>query len=329
MSLQESTIVKKVYTSLSLLSPVSFSPKIRNAFIELTNNCNLRCKMCFGGRRPKGFMDFTLFKKIMDELSTIHVDWIALHYGGESLLHPKFKDMLIYAHKKIGDYSKIGWQTNGMLFNEKIAELVVDLGIDFVGFSVDGLGNVNDSIRKGASYATVENNILRLLEIRGDSLKPNVYLNLTNTGQGRAKIDAFVKYWIEKVDWVTENPSINEFLQVQSLRNYYKGSLVTTNKKCYSPFSTMGIFWNGDVVGCCRDINGTDVMGNVKRKGVKAVWQSPKIKALRKACLQNKFPKNSPCRLCDVWKTRFVPFKTFDDDMLIEYDEQTIKYSKR
>ena len=45
-------------------------PKITSIQFEVTNSCNLKCKMCpvnNGMKREKGFMDFNLFKKVLDE----------------------------------------------------------------------------------------------------------------------------------------------------------------------------------------------------------------------------------------------------------------------
>jgi len=48
--------------------------------------------MCPNGRglmkRKKGFMDYELFERIVDEMAP-HVQTIVLHIWGESLLHPK------------------------------------------------------------------------------------------------------------------------------------------------------------------------------------------------------------------------------------------------
>ena len=44
--------------------------KITSLIIEPTNTCNLRCTFCFvteGMTREGGFMEFDLFKKIIDD----------------------------------------------------------------------------------------------------------------------------------------------------------------------------------------------------------------------------------------------------------------------
>jgi len=61
-------------------------------YIELTNNCNLSCDFCARKimQRKSGFMDESLFKKIIDEISLIRpYAHIQLFGIGESTLDKK------------------------------------------------------------------------------------------------------------------------------------------------------------------------------------------------------------------------------------------------
>lgn len=57
--------------------------------IEPTNYCNLACISCSSQiiSRDKGYMDFDLFKKIIDDASNIGVSSVHLWLHGEPLLH--------------------------------------------------------------------------------------------------------------------------------------------------------------------------------------------------------------------------------------------------
>ena len=69
----------------------------RNVTLHLTENCNLRCKMCYfwgetgtssnnlSGKKP-AVMDFELAKKIISELSSVTPFYIL--FGGEPLTYP-------------------------------------------------------------------------------------------------------------------------------------------------------------------------------------------------------------------------------------------------
>jgi len=65
-------------------------------WIEPTNKCNLRCIICPNKLIPKedtGFMEWDLFKKVIDEAKDFG-SIIALYIRGESLLHPDLFKMI-------------------------------------------------------------------------------------------------------------------------------------------------------------------------------------------------------------------------------------------
>ena len=125
-----------------------------------------------------GYMSRSLYESCLRQLSQIGIETLYLHFGGESLLHPDFKGFLKSAvhYRDNGGINNVAWIDNGMLFNEEISDLVVNLKVDSISFSVDGVGEVNDSIRLGSRYPVIKKNIKYLIERRGNATKPQVYL---------------------------------------------------------------------------------------------------------------------------------------------------------
>jgi hypothetical protein len=69
--------------------------------IELTNDCNLSCPYCWRKDREIGYMDIELFKKIIKQIPFYaRVD---LSYAGESILHPRFKQIVDMCRGKFRD----------------------------------------------------------------------------------------------------------------------------------------------------------------------------------------------------------------------------------
>ena len=106
--------------------------------IELTSDCNLKCKMCWQYKDPnafpRGMMKFELFKKIIDEGVKNGLCAIKLQSRGEAMMHPKIFEYSKYA--KDNGIMDIHLTTNGTLFfkKRKIDELF-NSGIDKLIFS--------------------------------------------------------------------------------------------------------------------------------------------------------------------------------------------------
>jgi sulfatase maturation enzyme AslB (radical SAM superfamily) len=232
--------------------PEIINPKIDLVYLDLTNNCNLRCEMCFLKQEKKGYMSKTLFESCVDQLSQMGVGTLYLYHGGESLLHPDFKDYLKYAvyHRDHGWIQQVAWVDNGMLFNQSISDLVVDLKVDVINFSIDGVGEVNDKIRLGSKYSVVERNLKYLINRRGDSVKPKVILSMVDYGKTEdQKMDVY-RNWVPFVDQIDLIPYIRHDKTCSACGT---GRIAKPPAFCRVPFQMMVISWDGKVTGCCID----------------------------------------------------------------------------
>jgi radical SAM protein with 4Fe4S-binding SPASM domain len=300
-------------------------PKLQTVFLELTNKCNLHCKMCnWQARENTGFISRALFESCINQLSDMEVEVLNLEFAGESLLHPDFKDLLKYAiHKRDhGKIGAVGWTDNGMLFNQSIADLVVQLKVDWINISLDGIGKVNDNIRLGSKYSVIEKNIKYLLEKRGPADKPTVLLNMVDYGKTEDQKLEFYREWVHLVDGIELIPSIlpnNTWENKDSLPENIKTA--NPHAFCSIPLNTMIISWDGKVTGCCFDTNLDLALGDVNKDSLKKIWNSSKFQNLRKAVVTNTFPVDSPCYRCEFWKVNFEPLDELilDGKARIEY----------
>ena len=263
-------------------------PKLTTAFLELTNNCNLRCKMCnWQAREKKGYISTQLYEKCIDQFSKVGLEVLNLQFGGESLLHPDFKEFLKYAirERDRGRIGLVGWTTNGMLFDESVADPVVSLKVDWVNFSLDGLGQVNDDIRLGSKYSTIEKNIKYLLEKRGSAKKPTVLINIVDYGKTEEQKLELYKEWVFFVDEIELLPSIssdNSWENKDKISGDVK--LAPPPPYCRYPLNTVIIGWDGRVTGCCFDTKMNVVLGDLNKESLKEIWFGSKFQSLRKEC---------------------------------------------
>ncbi|HCY85401.1 MAG TPA: hypothetical protein DHV36_09740 [Desulfobacteraceae bacterium] len=135
--------------------------------VESSLACNLKCIMCpwVDERRhltARGHMSEEIWQALRPWLGDVaSVDFTG---GGEPLMQPRLFDW-------IGDARDAGCETgflsNGMLLSEKIAGKVLDLGLNWIGFSIDGADAATyNAIRKGADFDRLCRNIRYLTENR-------------------------------------------------------------------------------------------------------------------------------------------------------------------
>jgi radical SAM protein with 4Fe4S-binding SPASM domain len=275
-------------------------------------------------------MSRELFEKCIDQLAAIGIDVLNLQFGGESLLHPYFKEFLEYAigERDRGRIGLVGWTTNGMLFDETVADLVVSLKVDWINFSLDGLGKINDDIRLGSKYSTIEKNIKYLLKKRGNENKPVVLINTVDYGKTEEQKLEFFKEWVFIVDEIELLPSISSDNSWENKGKLSKDvELATPPPYCRYPLNTAIAAWDGRVTGCCFDTRMTVVLGDLNRDSFTEIWRNSNFQSLRASVILKKFSPESPCYKCDYWKVNFRPkdVPILDGKAIVEYGSMTRK----
>ncbi len=112
-----------------------------------TRRCNLKCIHCYSdseNRTYAGELTADEVKTLVDDLASFGAP-VILFSGGEPLIRPDIEELIAYAAKR-GLRAVIS--TNGTLITEDRAALLADLGLSYVGVSLDGLEATHDSFRK-------------------------------------------------------------------------------------------------------------------------------------------------------------------------------------
>ena len=121
-----------------------------------TRTCNLKCRHCYMSSDAKKYANELTTeeaKQFIDDLADFKVP-VLLFSGGEPLIRPDFFELADYAAKK-GVRPTLS--TNGTLITPEVARKIKDIGVGYVGISLDGLREVNDAFRgkKGAFEAAM------------------------------------------------------------------------------------------------------------------------------------------------------------------------------
>jgi len=113
---------------------------------NITRQCNLKCRHCYAqaqSKKPKGELTTQEGKVLLDDLSSFGAP-VILFSGGEPVLRPDLPELAEYAVAK-GMRTVIS--TNGTLITEEMAKILKDIGLSYVGISLDGMEAVNDRFR--------------------------------------------------------------------------------------------------------------------------------------------------------------------------------------
>jgi len=305
---------------------------LTNATIEITNACNLNCVMCSANKtRAQSelrYIELGFFKSIINQFAELRVS-VMLNFGGESLMHPKFSEILEYAcQAKNRGLAAVAFFTNGMLLNSKLSKVIVDSQVDKVIFSLAGIGEVNDKRRLGSNYNHIKENIKKLIQIRGTKPKPNIIINIVDYGEKDAN-QLFLKEWLPIVDSVMFAPLHEPQFNIAD-PVFFNEAPNFKHKYCPYPFYYMSILADGTITGCCSDDRALLNLANVKNRSIKEVWTSPEYKLFRNLILKDKRDTLNPCSRCNFWRTNFKPaIKKVADETTVEYREHMKVYSQQ
>lgn len=124
-----------------------------------TKTCNLKCRHCYMSSDAKKYQNELTTEEakcFIDDLAAFKVP-VLLFSGGEPLIRPDFFELAAYAQ---ASGVRPTLSTNGTLITREIAQKIKDIGVGYVGISLDGLRDVNDKFRgKDGAFEAAMNGI--------------------------------------------------------------------------------------------------------------------------------------------------------------------------
>ena len=278
--------------------------------IETASVCNLRCQHCTTGvaydSTDRRVMAMSTFDRVLEQVRTLPTVRLAIMYlGGEPLVNRHHATMC----RRVKDETQIGkvkFVTNAMLLNAQWCDEIAEANVDLISISIDGRSpEENDSIRVGATYETIRDNI-RMLKQRLDDKGAATRIVIANTVFKRLEdpsqptspkflLDAFPDIPVTSGYAMVWPGMKAEDTALEGLSVYQK----KPRRFCDHPFYDIAVRANGDVILCCYDISGQHVMGNVLRDDLLDLYQSDAYVELRRAMLRrDESAVPDVCRRC-------------------------------
>jgi radical SAM protein with 4Fe4S-binding SPASM domain len=270
--------------------------------IEPTNYCNVDCSCCSAplSTRPKGFMRFDLFTRIIDEAILLGVKRILLYLHGEPLLHPMFEEMLKYIKS---NHLAVTVFTNGMSLSGEKVDRILQAGMNSGDyFTISMLGHskaMHEMIMKRVIHERVVDQTIYFWQSR-EKLRlngPIIQVIYQLTPENAHELKDFRTFWESKVDHVITGDLISYSFSRDEGK---KAELALRNRSCKVLWDRMTILWNGDIDMCCVDINGEYILGNLEKQSLLEIWNSKHLREIKKIHLVKDYKKIPICATCDM-----------------------------
>jgi radical SAM protein with 4Fe4S-binding SPASM domain len=255
--------------------------------LESASTCNMDCPMCYRSKlKETGQMNFDLFKKAVDECEANNVFSIRLSWRGETLTHPRIKEMIAYATSKI---KNVSFLTNAFYIDEDMIDCFISNRISYISVSFDGINENYETIRHPAKFKENYNRVaaLRDQKMRRNSKSPQVRV-CTIWPAIRDDPDAYYKTMKDVSDYIVYNPYIN-----------FKGPMqIKPDFICQYPWERIVIAFNGNAQ-CCTGWNADDIIiGNVKDNTIFEMWHSDLMNKIRDKHAESRRMEFNSCANC-------------------------------
>jgi radical SAM protein with 4Fe4S-binding SPASM domain len=241
-------------------------------------------------------MEDDVYKKIIDEAALYKPKRIALLLMNEPLLDRKLPERIAYAKDKLGEGTEVTITSNGSILTPKIINNLIDSGLDRIKISIQGLTKDTYERIMGLNYQRTFDGINRLTETLKErkAKTPKVVLSMVNVGHNEDEIRKYKRYWRKKGVKATSVAFENKGGNIEENVELHPFGL-KPKKKCYRFNRCAYIVYNGDMILCCADWSRSVILGNVKEKSLKEIWQGDRLNEIR-----NNFLKGNHELLPDI-----------------------------
>lgn len=304
---------------------------LKYLFMEVTRQCNLACAYCGSsctGRAPDGELTSEEWVGIIRQVGAEFrpKEIMVAVTGGEPLIKPGIFDIMGELRKQGFPY---GMVSNGQILDKAAAKELVRVGIGSISLSMDGLPEINDSLRGKGCSKGVETAIANLREA-GYSGKLEIISTLTKPAiqtldQMRRYLASMqIRLWraapVMPIGRAAEHPElIPDSVDVRALLEYirisrsdgmlprpefseegflgyrFEGIVRPYLSQCRAGITVAGIRANGRV-GACPELNPVFDQGDIRKENLKEIWDN-RYQVFR----DRSWTKNGKCGECDKY----------------------------
>lgn len=286
--------------------PVQFGYPI-SISIEPTTSCNLRCPECPSGLRSfsrnTGMLSLERFQRVVDQVYH-KTPYLTLYFQGEPYLNKAYYDMVSYAAHERNMY--VATSTNAHYLTEEAARKTVESGLSRMIISIDGTTqDTYVSYRRGGNLEKVIEGAKNMVKAKKEagSSTPHIIFQFLVVAPNEHQIPEILQLGkdldIDEVKLKTAqvynykngNPLIPENEKYSRYKKQKDGTYKLKNKlsnHCWKLWHSCVFTWDGNVLPCCFDKDGTHVMGNIDNASFEQIWHNNQYLSFRNAILKGR-----------------------------------------
>ncbi|UCC38734.1 MAG: SPASM domain-containing protein [Candidatus Aminicenantes bacterium] len=294
-----------------------FKPKAFNlplmVLLEPVFYCNFSCIHCpysIISNKPefkKSFMDFDLYKKIIDEISQFNNVTLRPFDRGEALFNPQLSQMIKYAKEK--GIKNIWLNTNGSILTSQKSKELLESGLDLLEVSIDAFTEDTFSKIKGVDgkiLRKVKKNTIEYFRLKNklypDDSTKKLIVSFVESEINTSEKDAFIKFWKNYSDRVRVRPFHQHGRLIkENLRTKKKKKEKVERLPCSILWKRVSIDYCGNLRFCELDWENKGIMGSVKNSSIKEIWTSKEYKRLRRLHTDKRFSEIPLCSICESY----------------------------
>jgi radical SAM protein with 4Fe4S-binding SPASM domain len=270
--------------------------------IEPGTACQLECPHCPTGRnelnRSAGRLSVDNFKKIWDSIKPAPIR-LQLWNQGEPLTNPDTPEIIRHA-ASTGSWVVLSTNVE-LLEKRRIAEEITLSGLSELILSLDGTtGESHVAYRKGGDFQKVEKGIKNVVQIKKEhGLKSPLLtwqfimfkhnMHEMNTAKKLARQWGVNRIVFKTAQLEDLSPEEGEkWMPDESKQRRYdlkNGEWILKRRKsffCDRLFASAVVLWDGTVVPCCFDKDGSYPLGNSLEKPFPEIWRGEKFQQFRR-----------------------------------------------
>ncbi|MCP9234987.1 glycosyltransferase [Lewinella sp. JB7] len=269
--------------------------------IQTSTLCNATCVMCpypeVSQEFPVGRMDEQLYRKILDECAgEPGLRRIEPFLMNEAFIDKRVPEWIRLAKDTV-PHAAVTVTTNGTPLVPAVTDRLIASGIDAIWFSFNGAKPETYEKIMGIPYEKVMHNIEYLLENKPDHLQ--VYVNMIETELMAGEINENIENWRRLGVQAGSSPLVNRGGNVKNFAelNYQAISEVPV-RSCELVYYKMYILHNGDCILCCMDWRRSVVLGNVRERSIREIWNGAAYREIRRLHTEGRDAEIPICGNC-------------------------------